>query len=189
MRRRGRPARTPEPGERVPMSFRVTPAFKAKLDRAADESGRSLMQEIELRLEQSLDHERHLLGALELGFGRQAAGLMLAIGYVIKAAERPGIGSLSDPEVFREIVESINLLLQAIDPDDVHPAAWAIIRKAIRHGDGSDGELQVSIVLDGISDPVKARTAEEFAPLTSLIRTWLGKAVVARVKDRLAQEE
>src|SRR6267378_3796536 len=88
-RRGGWPERTPEPGERVPMSFRVTPGFKEKLDRAARESGRSLAQEIELRLERSLDEERHLADALEIGFGRQVAGLMLAIGYVIKEAQ-PG---------------------------------------------------------------------------------------------------
>ena len=83
-RRGGRPTRTPEPGERVPMSFRVTPEFKAKLDRVAKVSGRSLAQEVELRLERSLDEERHLTDAIELGFGGQVAGLMLAIGHVIK---------------------------------------------------------------------------------------------------------
>ena len=40
-----------EPGERVPMSFRVTPELKRRIDEAADESGRSIAQEIELRLE------------------------------------------------------------------------------------------------------------------------------------------
>jgi hypothetical protein len=173
------------------MSFRVTPAFKAKLDRAAEESGRSLMQEIELRLEQSLDHERHLLGALELGFGRQMAGLMLAIGYVIRGLGplRPSVDirSLSNPETFREIVTAINLLLQAIDPEDAHPAAWTILKKAVRHGDGSDQELDVSIVVDGIAEPTAA--AEEWVPLISIIRSWLGEAVVARLRDRLAQQE
>ena len=52
-RRPGRPPRTPAPGERVPMSFRVTPEFKAKLDQAAKESGKSLAQEVEQRLERS----------------------------------------------------------------------------------------------------------------------------------------
>src|ERR1700730_1600545 len=89
-RRGGWPERTPEPGERVPMSFRVTPGFKAKLDRAAKDSGRSLAQEIELRLERSLDEERHLTDALELGFGRQVAALMLAIGYVAREGAGQG---------------------------------------------------------------------------------------------------
>ena len=66
------------------MSFRVTPQFKEKLDRVAKKSGRSLAQEIELRLERSLDEERHLAEALELAFDRQVAGLMLAIGCVLR---------------------------------------------------------------------------------------------------------
>ena len=86
----------------MPMSFRVTPEFKAKLDQAANESGRSLAQEIELRLERSFDEERHLTDILELGFGQQAAALMLAIGHVVREMAplpRPGgPGWLSDPE-------------------------------------------------------------------------------------------
>jgi hypothetical protein len=172
------------------MSFRVTPAFKAKLDRAAEESGRSLMQEIELRLELSLDHERHLVGALELGFGRQTAGLMLAIGYVIQAGRRPEYAQpLSDPEAFCEIVAAITLLLQAIDPDHVNPAAWATLKGAIHDGDelNSDAEIEASVVVEGIVEPT--RDTEEALPLIPLIRNWLGEAVVARLRDRLTQQE
>jgi hypothetical protein len=43
-----------------------------------------LAQEIELRLERSLDGQHHLAEVLELGFGRQVAGIMLAMGYVMK---------------------------------------------------------------------------------------------------------
>jgi predicted transcriptional regulator len=170
------------------MSFRVTPRFKARLDQAAGESGRSLMQEIELRLEQSLEREHHLLSALELGFGRRAAGLMLAIGCLIKEAERPRRSTLSDPEVFREIVDSITLLLQAIDPDEVHPAAWATLKKAVRDArETTYAELHASMVVVAIAYATDSDV--EFVPLTPLIRNWLGEAVVARLRDRLAQEE
>jgi hypothetical protein len=57
-RRGGWPARTYKPGERVPMSFRVTPEFKEKLDRAALKSGRSLIQEIEILLLRGMEEER-----------------------------------------------------------------------------------------------------------------------------------
>jgi len=40
---------------RVPMSFRVSPEFKARVDQAARENGRSLAQEIELRLERTME--------------------------------------------------------------------------------------------------------------------------------------
>jgi hypothetical protein len=189
-RRGGWPARTPEPGERVPMSFRVTPGFKAKLDLAAKLSGRSLAQEIELRLERSFDEERHLTDALELGFGRSVAGLMLAIGYLVKEAtparRSPGeIDWLSDIEAFRSLIESINLLLQAIDPN-AHPETWATLRKVIQTGDWANyTELNAAIVAGEIADPGSV-LGEEMGPLVPTIRAWLGEAVIARLKERLA---
>ena len=53
-KRAGRPAREPRPGERVPMSFRVTPELKARMDRISEESGRSVTQEVERLIEQAL---------------------------------------------------------------------------------------------------------------------------------------
>ncbi len=57
-RRGGRPARELIPGERVPMSFRVRPELKSMMDTAASISGRSVTQEIEMRLEQSFCKDR-----------------------------------------------------------------------------------------------------------------------------------
>jgi hypothetical protein len=62
--RGGRPPRTPEPGERFPMSFRATPELKEKLDRACELNGRSLAQEIEFRLEGSFREQQLIEGAL-----------------------------------------------------------------------------------------------------------------------------
>jgi predicted transcriptional regulator len=172
------------------MSFRVTPQFKAKLDQVAKESGRSLAQELELRLERSLDEERYLTDALELGFGRQVAGLMLAIGYLIKEmvpARRPGhIGWLSNPEVFGAIAKSIDLFLQVIDPTP-HPAASAVLRRTFDDSTSGDPELYASTVAGAIADRkfAKAADAVEFMPLIPTIRSWLGKAIVARLRDRL----
>jgi len=45
-------------GERVPMSWRVTPELKEWIDTEAEASGRSTAQEIELRLELSRDLSR-----------------------------------------------------------------------------------------------------------------------------------
>ena len=104
-RRGGWPARTPEPGERVAMSFRVTPEFKAKLDRTAPNSGRSLAQEIEFRLERSLDEERHLADALELTFDRNRR-TNVRDRMRVKEAERRRRDWLSDPEAFRVVAES-----------------------------------------------------------------------------------
>ena len=43
------------PGERVPVMSRTTRELRAKLEQAASVSGRSLAQEVELRLERSFD--------------------------------------------------------------------------------------------------------------------------------------
>ena len=49
----GRPTKAPVDGERVQLGLRVTAGVKRRLDMASVESGRSLSQETEMRLEQS----------------------------------------------------------------------------------------------------------------------------------------
>jgi hypothetical protein len=146
-----------------------------------------LSEEIEFRLERSLDDQRHLVEALELGFGRQVAGLMLAIGYVIKEAApspRPGeLGWLSSPEAFRVIAESISLLLLAVGPD-ANPKAWASLRKA-RDERVDDAQVFASFVAEAIARP-EMDDEWESDPLVPIIRSWLGEAAVARLSDRLA---
>ena len=180
-----RPGRRPKDQKRLPLSIRITPALRTRLVSAAAANGRSITQEAELRLEQTVDQERSLVDALELGFGRQVAAVMLTIGYVIKGMQpdrRPGdIGWLSDPEVFREIIDSINLLLQAIDPHP-HPAAWAALRRSWNHADQGDPALYASVMARTIADP---DYADDFTPLIPVIRSWIGEAVVARLRDRL----
>ena len=56
-RKRGRPIKQPEPGERVSLGFRVTPELKVKIEAAAASSGRSQSQEAEFRLEFSFADE------------------------------------------------------------------------------------------------------------------------------------
>ncbi len=52
-RKRGRPALPPEKGKRYPLNMRTTKVLRDSLEAAAIESGRSLAQEVEFRLEQS----------------------------------------------------------------------------------------------------------------------------------------
>jgi hypothetical protein len=62
--RGGRPQRKPKPGERVPLGLRVTPQMKVRLDKAAEQSGRSQSQEAEFRLQQSFSNEDAVTAAL-----------------------------------------------------------------------------------------------------------------------------
>ena len=59
-RPRGRPALPPEAGKRHPLGIRTTAELKKKIEAAAAESGRSIAQEIELRLERSFDQDTML---------------------------------------------------------------------------------------------------------------------------------
>src|SRR5580704_9417230 len=63
---RGRPPLDPGVAKRASFNTRLRPALKLALETAAKQEGRSLSEEIEFRLEQSLDDERHLADALEL---------------------------------------------------------------------------------------------------------------------------
>jgi hypothetical protein len=49
----GRPSQVPGQIKRVPLNMRTTPGTRARLEAAAEKSGRSLVQEVEFRLEQS----------------------------------------------------------------------------------------------------------------------------------------
>ena len=173
------------------MSFRVTPEFKAKIDEAAQRSGRSLMQEIELRLERSLDEEHHLADLLEFGFGRQIAGLMLAIGCVMKevGSTRPTQrqrDELSNPRVFRALVEAINKWLETIDPA-TQLKGEAELRRILDEGpaDENDDALHITaIVAAGLIEPEEIGI--DLGPLASTIRDWLGAGVIARLREGLA---
>jgi TraY domain-containing protein len=82
----GRPMRQPKvTGQRVPLSLRVTPEMKARLDKAALKSGRSQSQEAEFRLERSFDHEGLLKEVLTLAYGERGARFLMRLGPVITA--------------------------------------------------------------------------------------------------------
>jgi hypothetical protein len=161
--------------------------------RASEQSGRSLAQEIELRLERSLDDQRHLAEVLELGFGRQVAGIMLTMGYVMKEVlfaddtVRQPDGWLSSPRAFSEVTQSINALLQVIDPD-VSPSVLAELREILETG-RPDAKLGALNVAEAIGFPnLKIDDLETVdIPLAAVIRSWLGDAVIARLKDRLGE--
>jgi hypothetical protein len=56
------PAKEPD-GKRYPLNMRTTQDLRKRLERAAEKSGRSLAQEVEHRLQRSLDFEHQLVVA------------------------------------------------------------------------------------------------------------------------------
>jgi predicted transcriptional regulator len=82
----GRPRKAPAEGERVQLSFRVTPDLKRRLDEVADQLGRSQSQEAELRLERSFERQDLLTEALSLRYGKEAAGILIMLAEAMEAA-------------------------------------------------------------------------------------------------------
>jgi hypothetical protein len=72
--------RRKEAGKRYALNMRATFEVRQALERAAAQSGRSLAQEVEHRLERSFHEQELLPETLELAFGGHLAGLLFTIG-------------------------------------------------------------------------------------------------------------
>jgi hypothetical protein len=95
--RGGRPRKAPiKQGEKVQIGVRVSPAMQARLSDAAQDSGRSLTQEAEMRLEHSFDRQDLLSEVLVTAFGRRPAGLLLMMARAFADAGTVA-GRLVDP--------------------------------------------------------------------------------------------
>jgi len=67
---------------------RLTPELKDALDQAVQASGRSMAQEIEMRLQRSFDLQDLLADALVLAYGEQLAGIILMMAAVMDRTGR-----------------------------------------------------------------------------------------------------
>jgi hypothetical protein len=161
--------------ERVPMSFRVTPEFKGRLDGWAAASGRSLAQEIELRLEQSDRSSVNLLReALELAYGSQGAGLLLLIakvlqGEVLRSGGHLDSDWLNDRTIFDRVVAAINQLFMRIEPEG-----------DARDLPGETPQHAVDRLFIGLAD----ETFFPMAPWRTRMTELLGSAAMERVRRR-----
>jgi TraY domain len=128
------PKRDPKPGERFQIGVRVTPEMKRRLEAAAEQSGRSLTQEAELRLERSFDRQDLLSEVLTTAYGsKQVAGIIMTIAIAFNLAghqavmfsqpqksrdpAQPTDFWLSDPYAFAHAVESVIRVLETVRPD------------------------------------------------------------------------
>jgi hypothetical protein len=75
---RGRPPVGAEKAKRHPLGIRTTRELKDLLQRAADSAGRSVAQEVELRLERSFDADAALRGPRTAALLRAVAGVISA---------------------------------------------------------------------------------------------------------------
>jgi hypothetical protein len=128
----GRPVeRKPEPGKRTHLSVAMPLPVKRRLEREAVKQERSVSREVTRRLEQSLDQQALLPDVLALAYGRQFAGLMMALGSVMSKAGRMassvrticgGENWIVDPHAFDQAVKAaIDILGAARPPGEPRP--------------------------------------------------------------------
>lgn len=87
-KRRGRPTKPPVAGERVPLSLRVTADAKQRLEASAEQNGRSLSQEAEVRLEQSFRDDDLLPQLMAAAYGERLAGILMMMGSAMSMVGR-----------------------------------------------------------------------------------------------------
>jgi hypothetical protein len=80
---RGRPRKD---NKRAPLSLRIAPSLRERLESAVAENGRSITHEAELRLEQTFLKQGLLPQVLDLAFGHVNADLLHVIGVITKQA-------------------------------------------------------------------------------------------------------
>ena len=80
----------------VDLKVRLKESLRAQIEAAAREHGVSLNSETAARLERSFQDEELLPQLLEIAYGREVAGLLLALGSVMRdAGEHAGVRSLN----------------------------------------------------------------------------------------------
>jgi hypothetical protein len=112
---------------RMPMSMRIAPAVRDRLVAAAQASGRSLTQEIELRLDKSFDREDLLASVLSAAFGREVGGIIFGLAHVVSRQGRVAM-QLSgaspervdawpdDPTAYAQVIAVAKEFLTALRP-------------------------------------------------------------------------
>jgi hypothetical protein len=167
-----------EPGERVHLGFRVTPEMKRRVEDVANASGRSISQEAELRLERSFEQQRLLPEALELAYGDELAGVLIAI------AE-----AMNDARLHARIVtdEDYRTWLEDGFAFDAAVAAAQIVFEALRPAGSTKNAAspRTSAEIAQVSAKrLLQRLLDDDATNAGEARRLLGPAVVKRLKGK-----
>jgi len=198
-RGKGRPPLPGESRKRRNLSLRVRDQAREALARAAAQNQRTISEEIEARLEQSLSGVEQ---ALEFAYGARIAGLVVAIARamhdtatwagvdvfgVTPIADRSVVAA-EDPWVYDQMTKAVGTVLEAFRPKGaiVEPALGRIVEAVdstietsearakigIRHA----GELQAQIVVraiegEGDTDELKEWGRRRRAQLGNLVKS------------------
>jgi hypothetical protein len=175
--------------KRRTLTTRITDETRTKLDEAAAASGRSLAQEIELRLDRSFT-EGVLAESLELSFGRETAAVMLAVAFAMRrVSPLVGLPAANDEAGFtfdaafiadqglvaaHKVIETIRL-----DPPPKLASAPPFLAEVWR----SLGEHAAVAVCRDIAHA--ATSPDQLGRWGELVRDWLGRDRLQSIKSKL----
>jgi len=131
--RGGRPrVHKEQSGDRIPMGFRASLEMKRALEKACLQNGRSLAQEIERRIDSTLERDELLFDILALRHGKIGAGVMMMLSRALQAAEQFGAAAylkegrewktdtwLDDPEMFAAVARAFAIVMHDLEPSNV----------------------------------------------------------------------
>ena len=117
-KRRGRPRKPLEEAKRHPLNMRTTKQLREALERAAQESGRSLAQEVEFRIEQSfmiVPFETVLDGLLGMA-SKDGSAFSVAIGQILQEVQsKYGYGEVwTNLQAIDDLDKGIDALLRVV---------------------------------------------------------------------------
>jgi len=183
-----RPAETYDPAARVPLSFRVRPAVKARIVQAAEASGRSLMAEVETLMERAIEAESGLLAALDMAYGRTNNAIAMLVGLIASDAQRNSAEPwFEDSEPAAELAAALAITIAVITgteipavpaPPAVSEATWKMrvalcLRPLKEISDYLSGKRATparfldEMILDRLTNDLRKRIAEAELPSTT----------------------
>jgi hypothetical protein len=107
--------RTQLEGKRFTLGLRVTEDRRRKLELAAQDSGRSISQEIELRLEKSFWDDQVMGGEEMMALFRMMAGAAMFVQNRIRT-QQPEVTWLNNPSVFQAVRRAWLTIIDGVGP-------------------------------------------------------------------------
>lgn len=143
--RRGRPRLSDDEARRAAFTFRATNELKQKLTKAAEQSERSIAQEIEMRLEMSFAREADAGSAT-------AAALADLVRLVVSRLEaKSGKTWTDDYNTYLAVEAAIGRILYLNQPQEA--AHWSDAKRRWEEDTGEEGLEQLRIEMQSLADP------------------------------------
>lgn len=202
-RQRGRPV-SPSGAKNETLATRISGDLREQLDRAAAAKGRSLSNEVGIRLDRSFQEEHLEQDIVERLGGRKTFGLLLAIAGLIEEIESITMERWhDDPYTAAAIADAIPVVLKNLAPahdgegDPEAPEGTLVMRGERAHTPRQLGHMVAYLNLRGIyrapprevklpyKDPDGwTHDAADFVKKDAMAKEYLGE-LVERAKDEL----